>query len=297
MVERKQIHIQAIEAGWLQPRRISMHILRLDKWHPVVSGNKWFKLYYYLQDAVANGFDTIATFGGAYSNHIVATAFACREAELKSIGIIRGEQPLYLSHTLLQAQEYGMQLQFVSRETYKNKEAVKARFNTVYWVNEGGYGSLGAKGAAGIVELISDFANYTHIACAVGMGTTLAGLIKRALPHQTVAGYSALKNNASLTEEVKHLLPEDETQKRFTVVHDYHFGGYAKHTPALLGYMNEMWQKHSLPLDFVYTAKAMYGLQDMIAKGEIMADSRILFVHTGGLQGNLSLPEGSLLFS
>lgn len=298
MREEKHIRIQSVKADWLQKRNIHLDVLRLDEWHPVVSGNKWFKLRLYLQDALAKGFTTVATFGGAYSNHIVATAFACREEGLQSTGIIRGEQPKQLSHTLLRAEEYGMRLQFVSQEEYREKEKIKALFPDVYWINEGGYGELGAAGAAGILSLVNEWETYTHIVCAVGTGTTMAGLVKQALPHQTVVGFSALKNNTGLEQEVRKLMQEPDQRKPFSLVHDYHFGGYAKYNAALLDSMNEVWQQHRLPLDFVYTAKAFYGLQDMIKKGEVFpAGSRVLFIHTGGLQGNESLLKETLSFS
>ncbi len=296
MKDRKSINIQTIEAGWLRQHLVSLDVLRLDEWHSVVSGNKWFKLQYYLKEAKENGFDRVATFGGAYSNHIVATAFACREIGLQSTGIIRGEQPQMLSHTLRAAEDYGMKLTFVSRDAYKNKEAIKSLDKNAYWISEGGYGHLGADGAADILSLV-DAARYTHLACAVGTGTTLAGLIKTALPHQTVLGFSALKNNMSVVEEVRQLLSDEEKQKPFSLIHDYHFGGYAKYTPGLLTYLNEVWQHHQLPLDFVYTGKAWFGLQDSVMNKEIItAGSRILFIHTGGLQGNLSLSKQALSF-
>ena len=291
MKEINGIAVQNIQAGWLQQNRVHLDVLRLDEWHPVVSGNKWFKLQHYLQEAKEKGFASIATFGGAYSNHIVATAFACKETGLPSIGIIRGEKPKQLSHTLVNAEAYGMQLQFVSREAYREKETIKASLPDVYWIGEGGYGELGARGAADILPLADDWETYTHIVCAVGTGTTLAGLIKRALPHQTIIGFSALRNNTGIEEEINKLLSESEKAKPWLIVHDYPFGGYAKYNAALLDYMNEVWQQYQLPLDFVYTAKAFYGLQDMIEKEDIFnAGSRILFIHTGGLQGNESLP-------
>ena len=294
----KPMRIQTIETDWLHEQNIILHVLRLDEIHAVVSGNKWFKLHYYLQEAKEKGFTTIATFGGAYSNHIVATAFACNEIGMQSIGIIRGEKPQTLSHTLFAAQTYGMQLRFVSRENYKDKEAIKALFANAYWINEGGYGSLGATGAANIAKHVAGYENYTHIVCATGTGTTLAGLIQSALPHQTIIGVSALKNNMSIQDEVNNLLSVADRKKRYVIFPDYHFGGYAKYTPLLLKFMNELWAKHSVPLDFVYTAKALYGLVDLIRNKKITpSGSRILFIHTGGLQGNLSLPEKVLAFS
>ena len=291
----KAINVQPLQAQWLMEHHVQLDVLRLDEVHPVVSGNKWFKLHFYLQEAIAQHYDTIATFGGAYSNHIVAAAYACKALGLKSIGIIRGEEPVNYSHTLLQAKAYGMQLHFVSREAYRQKEDFKKKYPTAYWINEGGYGKEGVEGAALILQRVPQLQHYTHIICAVGTGTTLAGIITAALQHQTIIGISVLKGYSSLENDVIKLLPLAYHQ-RFTIKHDYHFGGYAKHNTTLFEYMNEVWQLHHLPLDFVYTAKALYGTEAMIRNQIFPQESHILMIHTGGLQGNLSLPAGILAF-
>jgi 1-aminocyclopropane-1-carboxylate deaminase/D-cysteine desulfhydrase-like pyridoxal-dependent ACC family enzyme len=295
-INENSIRVQSLHAPWLQEHNIQLDVLRLDEVHPVVSGNKWFKLYYYLTEALAGGYKAIATFGGAYSNHIVAAAYACKAAGVQSIGIMRGEAPANYSHTLVQAKELGMQLHFVSREAYRQKEGLKALYLAAYWIDEGGYGKQGAAGAARIPELTPQWEQYTHIITAVGTGTTLAGLAAAALPHQTLIGISALKGHAALEGEVRKLLLPSLAGKSFSINHDYHFGGYAKYNAALLQYMNRMWEAHRLPLDFVYTAKAMYGTEALIRQGTILPSSRVLMVHTGGLQGNLSLPAGTLTF-
>jgi 1-aminocyclopropane-1-carboxylate deaminase/D-cysteine desulfhydrase-like pyridoxal-dependent ACC family enzyme len=189
-----------------------------------------------------------------------------------------------------------MQLHFVTREAYRQKEGLKALYPAAYWIDEGGYGKQGAAGAARILELTPQWEQYTHIITAVGTGTTLAGLAAAALPHQTLIGISALKGHAALEGEVRKLLLPSLAGKSFSINHDYHFGGYAKYNAALLQYMNRMWEAHRLPLDFVYTAKAMYGTEALIRQGTILPSSRVLMVHTGGLQGNLSLPAGTLTF-
>ncbi|MGN6618348.1 MAG: 1-aminocyclopropane-1-carboxylate deaminase/D-cysteine desulfhydrase [Ilyomonas sp.] len=289
----RSIITQKISSEWLTCNNVLLDVLRLDELHPVISGNKWFKLKYYLEEAKAKGLKTVATFGGAYSNHIAATAYACKLAGLKSIGIIRGEKPKELSHTLLFAHQNNMELNFVSRQAYKNKEAMKETIKNVYWIDEGGYGTLGLKGASEILQQAENFEEYTHIVSAVGTGTTLAGIIKSALPHQNIVGISVMKGNTSLAEQVKDLLPD---AFNFTIVHDYHFGGYARYTNRLLSYMNELWNLHQLPTDFVYTAKTLYAVQNMILKKSIPKQSKVLMIHTGGLQGNLSLPYNSLRF-
>lgn len=290
------IRIQQLNAQWLLDYGTQLDILRLDEVHPVVSGNKWYKLHFYLEEAVTQQYGTVATFGGAYSNHIVASAFACMAAGLKSIGIIRGEEPARYSHTLLQAKSYGMQLHFVSREAYKQKEGLKALHPTAYWINEGGYGIIGTAGAALFMQQVPDLKHYTYITCAIGTGTTLAGIISAALPHQHITGISVLKGNPTLEDEVKNILPTSVLPQQFSINYDFHFGGYAKYNAALLEHMNAIWKAHQLPLDFVYTAKALYGTESMIRNGIIPQGSRVLFVHTGGLQGNLSLPAGTLAF-
>ena len=286
---------------FVQPLRISTPeknirtgVLRLDELHTVVSGNKWFKLQYYLKDALDNGFTTLATFGGAYSNHIVATAWMAKMNGLKSLGIIRGENPRSWSNTLLQAKEQGMEMVFTSRTAYKNTALVKEAHNQkgFYWINEGGYGNVGAAGMKSAFRWINP--DHTHIVCAVGTGTMLAGLAIAALPHQLITGIPVLKGGKSLYRQVEHLTGKEK--KNWQLAEGYDFGGYAKHPPALLTFMTELWERNHLPTDIVYTGKMIYGLMDLISKDHFPAGSNILAVHSGGLQGNGSLPPGSLPF-
>lgn len=276
---------------------IEVDILRTDLIHPVVSGNKWFKLRYYLEEAIALKKERIVSFGGAYSNHIVATAFAAREAGLKSMGIIRGEKAEHLSHTLVHAASYGMELVFVERSAYRNKQAIMEQYNLPgsYWVNEGGYGKTGARGAAEMLDF-PQHNEYTHILCATGTGTMMAGLIKAAQKHQEVIGISVLKNHFSLETEVKSLLEEPEIVKKYSFIHDYHFGGYAKHPEMLINFMKDIWEYWQVPTDIVYTSKLLFGVKDLISKNYFPPGSRLLVIHSGGLQGNLSLPLNTLPF-
>jgi 1-aminocyclopropane-1-carboxylate deaminase len=278
--------------------RATVDVLRLDLMHPVISGNKWFKLRLYLKEAVVQK-KILLTFGGAYSNHIVATAAAARSAGLKSIGIIRGERPSSLSPTLEQALVFGMTLFFVPRSVYREKKIpseVYALYSPpdLYEVPEGGYGEKGAQGAATILEE-NNSAAYSHIITAAGTGTTLAGLVLAARSTQKLTGISVLKNNFSLKNEINHLLP-GEKKDIFDLVGDYHFGGYARHTPALIRFMNEFYQRSGISTDFVYTAKAFYGIFDLMQKGRFSSEDRLLLIHTGGLQGNRSLTKGTLIF-
>lgn len=294
-IDFNKIYVQTLRSNLLTNKSIEVSVLRIDELHSVISGNKWFKLKYYLKDAVDKGFTTIATFGGAYSNHIAATAFACKELNLKSIGIIRGETPKNLSHTLQQAEMDGMKLFFVSRNIFKEKEKIKQNFlqQNWYWINEGGYGLDGAKGAAEIFNWIDE--SYTHILCATGTGTMMAGLIKAAQKHQTIIGINTLKNEA-LINDIKNLLNEEERQKKFILINDYHFGGYAKHPAALIDFIKIIWQQHQLPTDIVYTSKLIFAALHLIEKDFFRTKNKIMIVHSGGLQGNFSLPPNSLPF-
>lgn len=275
-------------------KKMEADVLRLDQIHPLVSGNKWFKLRYYLTAAKQENKKTIVTFGGAWSNHILATAAACQLQGFKSIGIIRGEEAANLSPTLLRAKEAGMQLIFISREDYSIKKIPEQLNNAdYYFINEGGYGIPGANGAATILDYCEK-EKYTHICCAAGTGTMTAGLIKAALPQQLVISISVLKNNMALEQDVKSLLNGSENS--FQLFHDYHFGGYAKHQPALLEFMNSFYLKVKIPSDFVYTGKLFFAISDLICNNFFTTGSKLLLIHSGGLQGNASLKKGTLIF-
>ena len=275
---------------------IITNVLRLDEIHPIISGNKFFKLQLYIKDAINKQFSTIATFGGAYSNHIIATACYCNQLGIGCVGIIRGEEPAVKSDTLLQAEAFGMKLIYVTREVFKDKTKIIENYNTgnYYWVNEGGYGRLGAEGAADICSWMDD--SYTDIVCAVGTGTMMAGLVIGAMPHQKVTGISILKGNNKLIDSVTDLLMDEELNKNFELIDGYHFGGYAKHPEALLDWMNLFYTQHKIPTDLVYTAKLCFAVNDLLQKGYFAPNSKIMMVHSGGLQGNNSLFEGRLIF-
>jgi 1-aminocyclopropane-1-carboxylate deaminase len=272
-------------------------VLRLDLIHPLISGNKWFKLKYYIQETKEQGKKTLLTYGGAYSNHIVATASAAKLAGIKSIGIIRGEEPARLSHTISTAAMMGMEIFYSGREAFREKIVPSAVFEKyreedIYIIGEGGYGTLGMKGAMDILDLV-DRSSYTNIVAATGTGTMLAGLVKASGKDCLITGISVLKNNFSICEEIGQLLGSSIP---YTMQFDYHFGGYAKHTTELLSFMNEWFESTGIPSDFVYTGKMFYALNDLAAKGYFQEDARILAIHSGGLQGNLSLPKGTLIF-
>ncbi len=277
----------------------TVDVLRLDLIHPVISGNKWFKLKEYLAEARLQDKKILLTFGGAYSNHIVATAAIAALNGLKSIGIIRGEKPAILSHTLQNAINYGMEVYFVSRENYRNRIVPKHVFNQysendTYIIDEGGYGEQGVRGAKEILKQV-DTSSYSHIIDAVGTGTTISGLIQSSNPDQCITGISIFKNNYALQGAIEKFLSAED-KARMVLIHDYHFGGYAKYTKQLINFMNEWYNLTGIPSDFVYTAKLFFAVKDLLEKNYFPHKAKILIIHSGGLQGNQSLPNGTLIF-
>ncbi|HLX66143.1 MAG TPA: pyridoxal-phosphate dependent enzyme [Puia sp.] len=279
---------------------ITADVLRLDRLHPVISGNKWFKLKYYLQQAQRSAANPIITFGGAWSNHLIATAFAAREARLDAVGIVRGEKPPTLSATLSSALHYGMKLEFISRRAYTEKSSayflgqLSLRYPGSYMIPEGGAGPLGIRGSEEILR-ITDTSRYTHILCAIGTGTMFQGLIRASMPGQSVIGVPVLKGVDPLAGIDPSILPPDQSG-RAQVLHGYHFGGYARHPPELIDFMNEFYRETAIPSDIVYTGRLFYALRDTIRRNFFPVSSRILVIHSGGLQGNGSLKPGLLEF-
>ena len=299
----QHIVTQSIEYPGLYEKNITWDILRTDLIHPVCSGNKFFKLKYYLLEALENKQDRIITYGGAWSNHIAAAAYAARHCGLASTGRIRGEMPAQWSETLLQAKQEGMDLEFLPREDYLRHSSGSLSNPGEYLIPQGGYGMLGAKGAAEMLNF-TDKGRYTHICCACGTGTMLAGLISSyggqdlkspeqpvTLPH--FVGIAVVKD-PRLRQNVENLV--QPLQIPFTLLFDYHFGGYAKKTDTLVHFMNSFFLQHHVPTDFVYTGKLMFGLRELFNSGFFPEGSRILAIHSGGLQGNKSLKKGTLQY-
>jgi len=293
-IDISAISLEKITIPQATEKNVDVSVLRLDKIHQLISGNKWFKLQYYLADARKKKKHTIITRGGAWSNHIIATAAACQVEKFQSIGLIRGEEPRHVSATLRSAKKYGMELFFMSRENYRNKRIPEdIHKDDYYFIEEGGYGRLGMHGAATILSLLQEN-DFTHIACAVGTGTMLAGLAQAAVPGQQLIGISVLKGNYQLHDAVNNLL--DSPRNNFIITHDYHFGGYARDELLLIDFMNAFYKQTGIPSDFVYTGKLFYALNDLIDKKFFPHSSRVLVIHSGGLQGNASLNKGTLIF-
>lgn len=294
----KNIVTQTLRNPLHNAKGIGVDVLRLDKIHRDISGNKWFKLKYFIEEAIAINKTGIVTFGGAYSNHLVATAAACRENRLQATGIIRGEEAGQENASVKQMKDAGMELRFISRDEYRCKEQVIENFLAdnpdYYYVPEGGRGSAGIKGAGEILQHAER--QYSHIIVPVGTGTTFAGLINASSAGQQVMGISALKIADRQTNELTAFIDSAASKQNWCIQYDYHFGGYARKTNDLVAFMNKLYKEENIPTDFVYTAKMFFGVYDLESKDYFPPGSSLLLIHTGGLQGNRSLPDGTLAF-
>jgi len=283
---------QEVHLSMLKDKNMRLFVKREDMIHPFVSGNKFRKLKYNVLEAQRLKQDTILTFGGAFSNHIVAVAVAGNTAGLKTIGIIRGEElskdldkTIASNATLREASKNGMTFHFVTREAYRNKTtpdfiaSLKAQYGDFYLVPEGGTNTLAIKGCEEI--LTKDDVNFDHICVAVGTGGTISGLINTAGKHQKVMGFPALKGDF-LSKEI---LPFVKGQQNWELIQDYHFGGYAKCNSDLIEFINLFKEETNIPLDPVYTGKMLFGIVDLIKKNYFSENSTILAIHTGGIQG------------
>ncbi|WP_405412991.1 1-aminocyclopropane-1-carboxylate deaminase/D-cysteine desulfhydrase [Maribacter sp. Asnod1-A12] len=278
---------QLVEHPLLAEKQVTLVIKREDLLHPFISGNKYRKLKYNLLAAKAENQHTILTFGGAYSNHIAATAYAAKEKGFKAIGIIRGEElenSWKTNATLKRAYDDGMRFKFISRSDYREKESqvfidtLHNDFGPFYLVPEGGTNDLAIKGCEEIIT--NDDEEFDVVCSSVGTGGTVSGLIKSSFPNQKVLGFSALKGDF-LKDEINKMV----NNKRWQLLTDYHFGGYAKTSEELILFINEFKEKTGIPLDPIYTGKMIFGLFDMVKRDTFAVGTKIMAVHTGGLQG------------
>lgn len=272
------------------PNNIRLFIKREDLLHPIISGNKWRKLKYNLIAAKEAGKSTLLTFGGAYSNHIHAVAGAANEYGFKSIGVIRGEEHLPLNPTLQDAQDMGMKLHYLDRTTYRQKEtnevldSLRKTYGDVYMIPEGGTNELALKGAAEIVEGIES--DYDYICAACGTAGTVAGIISGLNGRSEVLGFSVLKGDFHDQEVINWLTTiKKPLLNNWQVNKDYHFEGYAKFDLQLINFINRFQSDYNIQLDPIYTGKMLFGVFDLISKGHFPVNTRVLAIHTGGLQG------------
>ncbi|WPP48229.1 1-aminocyclopropane-1-carboxylate deaminase/D-cysteine desulfhydrase [Catalinimonas niigatensis] len=284
------IGLQNINMPLLREHKVQLDILRVDKVHSEISGNKWFKLKYNLLEAGTQGYATLLTFGGAFSNHLYATAAAGKLHGFKTIGIVRGEKTLPLNSTLTYAEAQGMRLEFINRDAYRRRgeaefqQRLVAQFGPCYILPEGGSNRLAVKGCT---EIVQKPENYDYISCSIGTGGTVAGILEKTLNKNQLLGFSALKGGNFLYDEINTLTRaySGNHYTNYRIVEDYHFGGYAKANTELVNFINQFKQLHQIQLDPVYTGKMMYGLLDMVEKGYFSTGSSILAIHSGGLQG------------
>ncbi|AWW30346.1 1-aminocyclopropane-1-carboxylate deaminase/D-cysteine desulfhydrase [Echinicola strongylocentroti] len=281
---------QEVHLPEINDHPVRLFVKRLDLIHPLAGGNKYYKLKYNLDAAKKAGHSTLLTLGGAYSNHIFATAAAGHLAGFKTIGVIRGEQPQELNPTLAKAHSYGMKLSFMDRPTYrkKNEKAVidelHKKFGDFYLIPEGGTNQLAIQGTREILTAGDKTMDY--VCCSIGTGGTIAGIIQSAMPHQNILGYSSLKGDF-IRKELQQLLGKHQIPfpARHHIFTNYHFGGYAKHQPALIQFIKDFKEKTDIPLDPIYTGKLAFGVIDQIKSGYFPNGSKILLIHSGGLQG------------
>lgn len=266
---------------------VNLFIKRDDLLHPIISGNKFRKLKYNLQEAKTTNQHTLLTFGGAFSNHIVAVAGAGKEYGFRTIGIIRGEElesKIEENPSLKLAASLGMRFKFVDRVFYRNKDTnafivrLKQEFGSFYLIPEGGTNALAIKGCEEILS--EETVSFDYVCVAAGTGGTVSGIINSSAAHQKIIGFSSLKGDF-LTNDISKFV----TKSNWHINCDYHFGGYGKVSDDLIVFINQFYSEQKIPLDPVYTGKMMYGIFDMIQKGQFSKGSDILAIHTGGLQG------------
>jgi 1-aminocyclopropane-1-carboxylate deaminase len=265
---------------------VKVLIRREDQNHLLVSGNKWWKLKYNIERAIDDGYRTVLTFGGAYSNHIYATAAACRELELNCIGIIRGEA--IENETLLFAKTCGMQLHFVSREVYRKKnlpefqESLLSQYGSCYLIPEGGTNHEAVHGCEELGKKLLE-TSFDYLMLPVGTGGTIAGIINSFNGHRKIIGIPVLKDCDFLNEEIKELL--NQKFNNWKLYLDYHHGGYAKTNAELNQFIHSLTEV-GIPTEFVYTGKLFWAAIDLIRKKLVEPGSTVLILHTGGLRNS-----------
>lgn len=280
----------------LVQHQINLWLKRDDLLHPIISGNKWRKLKYNLDYALTLGKNTLISMGGAYSNHLHALAYTGKHLNLKTIGIVRGERTKPLTPTLQDAEDWGMELRFISRSDFRllrdnsDINGLTGINTNEYWLPEGGANPLALKGVAEIIDEIDIPFDILCVAC--GTAATLAGLNLRIPESIAVLGFAALKNMSSNGQEKNSFLASNiqallaESSHQFDIIDDYHFGGFAKIDSRLMSFIIDFEEKTEIKLEPVYTGKMLYGIFDLIAKGYFKPGQRIIALHTGGLQGN-----------
>jgi 1-aminocyclopropane-1-carboxylate deaminase len=297
----KNITVDPWNHAHFQKNELEVEVLRLDKIHPDISGNKWFKLKYFIESARKLNKQKLISFGGAHSNHLLALAAASGIYGFSSVGYVRGEKPRQLSYMLRAATTYGMELHFLSRPEYDQKKKLATEHPESenepdsLLIPEGGAGLDGIKGAEEILSQMS-LTRYSHFCCAVGTGTTLTGIVNNTKDDQKIIGVSVLKGTHGFEPLNILMIKKPESLKNVQMIHTDHFGGYAKKNKLLIDFMNQIFDESGIPTDFVYTGKLFYSISRMASENAFPNGSRILILHSGGLRGNHSLAPGLLQF-
>ena len=276
---------------------VNVFMKRTDLIHPIISGNKWYKMKYNIIEMQKQGIDTLLTFGGAFSNHIHAAAHAGKVFGFKTIGLIRGEEHLPLNSTLQSAVNDGMELHYVDRTTFRKRETdeflswIKEKFGNVYVLPVGGTNTIALKGCAEIIDQIE--IDYNYICSASGSGGTFAGLVAGLDGKKKAIAFPALKGGEFLEKVISDLV-YDYTGKSFSnwsLNTDYHFGGFAKLSKELIDFTHKFNELNGFELDYIYTNKMMFGIADLIKKSFFKPGESIVTIHSGGLQGNVGMKE------
>ena len=286
--------VQRLQAPLFDRQGVEFWVKRDDLIDAEIPGNKWRKLKYNLIAARQAGYSRLLTFGGAYSNHLHAVAHAGRRFGFETVGIVRGEAPPTLNNTLRQCRACGMDLHFISRKEYKQInttayiDQLKAQFGDVCVIPQGGSNALATRGCGELAEEINHQLEYpAYIATACGTGGTLAGMIRAAKVEQQLLGIVVLKGASALANDIE-LLPQPEKpallSASWRLIHDYHFGGYAKIPAPLKGFVTEFNAQFGFKIEPIYTGKLFFGLFELVLQGYFEPGTRLVAVHTGGLQ-------------
>jgi 1-aminocyclopropane-1-carboxylate deaminase len=274
---------------------VRLLVKREDLNHPYISGNKWWKLKYNLEEAHQRKVKTLLTFGGAYSNHICATAAAAKELNFESVGVIRGEETLPLNATLTFAKQCGMRLHYIDRDLYRKKDSedfaktLHHYFGEFYLIPEGGTNNLAVRGCNEFAQTYIKPIKSDFVCLAVGTGGTMAGMIAGLGGEKEIIGFPVLKGGEFLQGEIETLLQNfsDHSYSNWKLDTSYHHGGYAKVSGELMTFIDEMRNEHELPLDHVYTGKLMWAVMDYVKKNKFKRGSTVVALHSGGLQGTV----------
>lgn len=293
--------LQAIEHPLLNQKRIKLWVKRDDLIHPIVSGNKWRKLSANLKFCKTQGIKQVLSFGGAYSNHIHALAFAGQTMAIDTVGIIRGEPEYANNFTLSWARHWGMQLEFIDRSTYRLREQpeylaqLQQRYPQAKIIPEGGSNNLALNGVGEVIDELQQQTEFNYLLCPVGSGGTLAGLIKAAQKSHHIVGISALKQDGYLQQQIGKLLAGSSPLCNWQLLNQYHCGGYGKFKDEHLQQMLALQDALNIPLEPIYSGKMLLAFWDLLRRDYFPQDSRIVLLHTGGLQGLGGLRERGII--